>query len=405
MIRIVSAFGTRAEAIKFAPLIRELKRRPDRFDVRVVVSGVHRRPIDKVMDLFEIQPDFMLARDESQEDLASLFSDVSKGLSEAFAQFEPDLVLVLGDTVTTLAASLVAYYRQIPVVHIEAGLRVDHKFTTFPEEGHRLMVSSVADLHFAPTELCKSNLLAGGIAPEAVYVTGNPGIDAVLWAKQSIESLRRTKELRLVTLFKRHEEEKVSARFLRAMRSVESGKRRMVLFTGSRRESFGGQLQSIIGALARLSDEFPDVIFVYPAELPEKLRLRVYSLLSEHDNIFLLPALNYVPFVFLMTLSHFVITDSGTIQEEAPGLGKPVLCTRRTTDRPEAVDAGTVKLVGTDAVTIVTAARRLLNDEVHYKRVCEAENPYGKGNSAEAIALVLEDYALEMAGEQARLPA
>ena len=396
MFKIVAAFGTRAEAIKFAPLIRAMRARKDLFDVMVVVTGAHRNSLDQVLELFEIKPNVDLNLTEYQNDLASFFSHASAGLSEAFSILEPDLVIVLGDTVTTLAATLVAYYRQIPVAHVEAGLRVDHKFTTFPEEGHRLMVSSVADLHFAHTETAKANLLAQGVSESDVAVTGNPGIDAVMWARDYLERMRKSRELSLKTLFLKKETDpdlRISARALRAMREVEQGKKRLVLFTGSRPENFGSSLQSICGALVRLSDEFPEVQFVYPVDLPNGIRRRVHSLLEESENIHLLPPLNYVPFVFLMQLSQFVLTDSGTIQEEAPGLDKPVLVMRRMTDRPEAVEAGTVQLVGTDAVTIVTAARRLLKDEVHYRRMADAPNPYGEGHASELIVAELVRYA------------
>ena len=392
MFKIAAAFGTRAEAIKFAPVVRALTDHPA-FDVKVVVTGFHRHPIQNVLELFRVTPDLDLDLGGYRDDLASLFSYTNARLSEVFAALEPDLVLVLGDGVTTLAATLVAYYRQIPVAHIEAGLRVDHKFTTFPQEGHRLMVSSVADLHFAHTTSAKQNLLDQGIKEACIEVTGNPGIDALRWASRRIEAMRADKSLRLKTLFEMGGAPKVPPRFLRALREVELGQRKLALVTTSRPETFGTALQSVCGALARLSDQYPDAVFVYPVELPPTIRFKIHALLEDHENIFLLPPLDYLPFVFLMQLSHFVLTDSGSIQEEAPGLDKPVLVMRRATDRPEAVKAGTARLVGTDAVTIFSAARRLMGDEVHYQRMADAPNPYGEGDATSQIIARLEHYA------------
>jgi UDP-N-acetylglucosamine 2-epimerase (non-hydrolysing) len=389
MLKIVAAFGTRAEAIKFAPLLREIRARSDRLALSVVVTGEHARPLEQVLQLFEIEPDIRLESIPAsvRPDRNALFARVFEGLAGAVARLEPDLVVVLGDTVTTLAGTLAAYYRRIRTAHVEAGLRSVDKFGTFPEDGHRKMVSSIADLHFSPTERARLNLLNEGIPGERVIVTGNTSIDALRWVRDRIEEMRTSGTLRLPQIF---EHADAPATLLKQLRYVEREERRLILFAGSRPENFGSRLQTVCGALSRLSDEYPDDLFVYPVDLQPPLRDRVHALLDDIENIYLLPPLDYLPFIYLMQLSHHIITDSGSIQEEATSLNKPVLVMRDLTDRPEGLEAGAAKLVGSDAISIVSAARRLLNDEAAYQAMSHAPNPFGDGHAAERIADALE---------------
>jgi len=394
MYRILTAFGTRAEAIKFAPLIRELRRRSGRFELSVVVTGEHRASLQQVLTLFEIEPDVDLNIGRDEEtcliDRTKLLARASAGLGEALTKFNPDLVVVLGDTLTTLAATLAAYYRQIPTAHVEAGLRTEDKFGTFPEEGHRKMVSSIADLHFAPTETARGHLLAEGIEADTIFVTGNTSIDALRWVRDITESARPGREVKLQDLFP---PEIAPPKLLTRLREVERGERRLVLITSNRPETFGARLQTICGAVSRLTDEFPEAVFVYPVDLEQKVKHNVHRMLEDIPNVYVLPPVNYQGFVYLMQLSHFVMTDSGTIQEEAPGLDKPVLVMRNVTDRPEALEAGTIALVGSDAVRIVTGARRLMGDTAFHAKMCSAPNPFGDGNAAKRIVDALEAWS------------
>jgi UDP-N-acetylglucosamine 2-epimerase (non-hydrolysing) len=392
MYKVLVAFGTRPEAIKFAPVIQALQERSDAIRVKVVVTGEHGGTLMQVLELFDIVPDVSLTLGARTKDRATLLSLALQSLTEIVTEDRPDLVLVLGDTMTTLAATITAYYHQIPVAHVEAGVRTSSSFRTFPEEGHRTMVSPIAHLHFAPTATARDRLLAEGIVPERVFVTGNPGIDALTVVKARLEEMRHN-GVRLAELFSSNLSGEVPVRILRAIRAVERGDKRLVLITGSRPESFGSHLQSVCGALARLADGYPNDVFLYPLDCPEPMRETVHGLLGDRENIYLLPPLDYTPFIYLMMLSHFVITDSGSIQEEAPCLGKPVLVMRGATDRPEAVAAGAVRLVSTDAVTIVTAAKQLLEDEVRYKRMADARALFGDGRAAQRIAEVIERLA------------
>ncbi|MCA9562904.1 MAG: UDP-N-acetylglucosamine 2-epimerase (non-hydrolyzing) [Myxococcales bacterium] len=398
MFTVLAVFGTRAEAIKFAPLIRELRGR-EQVRTLVAVTGGRETLVDRVLGLFDIQPDadLRLLEDPSAApaDLATQFANVTNGLAEAIPRFSPDLVVVLGDGITTLSASLVAYYRRIPVAHVEAGLRVSDKFGTFPEEGHRLMVGSIADLHFAPTEHARENLLAEGVEADKICVTGNTGLDALRFVRDRLESMRAAREISLPEIFSNDGGQAISASAIKAIWEVEHGDRRLVLVTGSRPETFGAKLQTICGALSRLSDEYPDDLFVYPVDLAQPLRERIDQMLHDHDNIFVVPPLNYLPFVYLMTVCDLVLTDSGSIQEEAPALGKPVLLMRSLTDRPEALRAGGIKLVGTDAVHIVSAARDLLNNKERYEAMAKAPNPYGQGEASSVIVDRILTYAIE----------
>lgn len=355
----------------------------------MVVTAEHREQLDQVLRLFEITPNTDLNLSQNGTDLPTLFAGASVGLAEVMKKQSPDLVLVLGDTVTTLAATLCAYYRRTPVAHVEAGLRTVDKFGTFPEQGHRLMVTSITDLHFAPTDTARQNLINEGIQPPNIYITGNTGIDALIWARDRVERLRESGQLKLKELFSKDERGRVPVSLLKGIRDVERGNRRLILISGSRPESLGTRFQSICGALSRLATSYPKHLFVYPVDLPDTMKIQISRLLHGHENIFVLPSLDYLPFIYLMELCYFVITDSGTIQEEAPSLNKPVLVMREVTDRPEAITSGTVKLVGTDAITIVTAARRLLDHTEYYRQMSEAKNPFGDGKSATRITDIL----------------
>lgn len=392
-ISVTVVFGNRPEAIKMSPLIHVLKERATQFDLHVVVTSERPETLKQALTLFDIEPDLDLGIGNEKHDLGSMLAMATAALSKTLAEKQPDLVLVLGDTISTLSATLAAYYQQIPVAHVEAGLRAGRKYHAFPEEGHRMLVSCLADLHFAPTNQAKNNLLAEGIDPERVFVTGNTGVDAVLWMSDRVESMRENQQLKLSELFGRNSLGKVAASTLKAIRRIELGKGRLILITGSRPESFGRRVESICGALSRLTDEFSDDTFVYPVDLDPTIRETVHQVLGDRSNIHLLPPLDYLPFVYLMKLSYLVLTDSGSIQEEAPVLSKPALVMRSTTDRPEALQTGALRLVGTDSVGIVTAARRLLNSEADYKLMAEAPNPFGDGHAAERIADVLEQHA------------
>lgn len=359
-IRVMLVFGTRPEAIKMAPLALRLKADP-RFDCRICVTGQHRQMLDQVLRIFELEASYDLSIMRPRQDLSDVTSAVLLGMREVLADFTPDIVLVHGDTATTFAATLSAYYHQIPVGHVEAGLRTHNLYSPWPEEANRKLTGALAALHFAPTTSSAENLHREGVDPATVIVTGNTVIDALL---QVVEQLRGNPALR-------HEIEA-------GLPALPEG-RRMILVTGHRRESFGGGFERICEALARVAAQFPDVDIVYPVHLNPSVQEPVHHLLAGIGNIHLIEPQDYLPFVHLMDRAHIVLTDSGGVQEEAPSLGKPVLVMRETTERPEAVAAGTVKLVGTDAQAIVGAIERLLTDDAEYSRMSFAHNPYGDG--------------------------
>lgn len=359
-------FGTRPEAIKMAPLVRELQQR-DGIDARVCVTGQHREMLDQVMQLFQLKADYDLEIMKPGQDLSDITSAVILGLRDVFADFQPDRVLVHGDTTTTLATSLAAYYARIAVGHVEAGLRTGNMYSPWPEEGNRRLTGGIADRHYAPTEESQRNLLAENVPAEQVLVTGNTVIDALQLVVE---------QLKTDTVLKTEMESKFS--FL-------SDKRRMVLVTGHRRESHGGGFERICEALKTLANR-GDVDVVYPVHLNPNVREPVNRILSDAQNVHLIEPQDYLPFVYLMNRSYLIITDSGGVQEEAPSLGKPVLVMRDTTERPEALDAGTVKLVGTDAAIIVKEANELLDDKGQYEKMSYAHNPYGDGKACKRIA-------------------
>ncbi|WP_375291171.1 non-hydrolyzing UDP-N-acetylglucosamine 2-epimerase [Qipengyuania sp.] len=359
-VKVLLVFGTRPEAIKMAPVALTLADDP-RIDCQICVTAQHREMLDQVLRIFSLEPDFDLDIMRPRQDLSDVTSAVLFGLREVFATFTPDIVLVHGDTATTFAASLAAYYRQIPVGHVEAGLRTHDLYAPWPEEANRKLTGALATLHFAPTASSASNLYREGVAEETVMVTGNTVIDALL---QVVERLRGDAALR----------EEI-AKGLPEL----SDDRRMILVTGHRRESFGGGFERICEALAKVASRFPDVDIVYPVHLNPSVQEPVNRILAGIENVQLIEPQDYLPFVYLMDRAYLLLTDSGGVQEEAPSLGKPVLVMRDTTERPEAVAAGTVKLVGTDVNTIVSEIERLLTDEEEYTRMSFAHNPYGDG--------------------------
>lgn len=378
---VLLVFGTRPEAIKMAPVHGALAQDP-RFRVRVCVTAQHREMLDQVLELFGIEPEFDLDLMRPGQDLSAITGSVLEGLKGVLEEAAPDFVLVHGDTTTTMAASLAAYYARVPVGHVEAGLRTGDIYSPWPEEMNRRLTGSIATLHFAPTEAARANLLREGVDDARIAVTGNTVIDALL---TMVERARAGGE----------------GEFSERFEGIDLD-RRLVLVTGHRRENFGGGFERICEALAELS-RTPDVEIVYPVHLNPNVQEPVHRILGSLPNVHLIAPLEYLPFLFLMDRAHLIITDSGGIQEEAPSLGKPVLVMRDTTERPEAVEAGTVRLVGTDTKTIVDAARTLLEDEEEYRSMSFAHNPYGDGAASQRIADALAA-AIE-GGGAARNPA
>ncbi|MNZ22333.1 UDP-N-acetylglucosamine 2-epimerase [compost metagenome] len=365
-MKTLCVFGTRPEAIKMAPLVLALEADP-RFDAKVCVTGQHREMLDQVLDLFGIEPNFDLNIMRAGQDLTDVTTAILQGMKAVFQAFRPDVVLVHGDTATTFAATLAAYYQQIPVAHVEAGLRTGNLFSPWPEEANRKLTGALAQLHFAPTETSSANLLREGVHASGIVVTGNTVIDALL---DVVTRLEADDSLRALAA---------------APTSFLADDRRIVLVTGHRRESFGEGFERICNALSVIAGRFPDVEIVYPVHLNPNVREPVNRLLKGRKNIHLIEPLDYLPFVYLMSRSYIILTDSGGIQEEAPSLGKPVLVMRDTTERPEAVDAGTVQLVGTGVAQIVEALSRLLDDEKAYEAMSYAHNPYGDGAASQRI--------------------
>ncbi|RQS57011.1 UDP-N-acetylglucosamine 2-epimerase (non-hydrolyzing) [Burkholderia sp. Bp8963] len=359
-------FGTRPEAIKMAPLVHALRKCAD-FSVSVCVTAQHREMLDQVLELFDIQPEFDLDLMRSRQTLTDITSSILGSIGNVYEQAKPDIVLVHGDTTTTLAASLAAFYRHIPVGHVEAGLRTGNLRSPWPEEMNRRFTDTISSWHFAPTMQARQNLISEGTAPEHIVLTGNTVIDALLAIKRRLD-----------------EEPQLTAEVASRYPFLDPA-RRLVLVTGHRRENFGEPFRQFCAALRMLASDYPDLQIVYPVHLNPSVREPAEIILSGHENIFLLGPQEYLPFVFLMSRAHFVITDSGGIQEEAPALGKPVLVTRDTTERPEAIEAGTARLVGTDILTILNAASELLGDADAYQRMAQATNPYGDGHACERI--------------------
>jgi UDP-N-acetylglucosamine 2-epimerase (non-hydrolysing) len=371
--RILTVFGTRPEAIKMAPLVHTLLG-DERFEAKVCVTAQHREMLDQVLELFEITPDFDLNLMKPGQDLTDITCGILQGLKPILAEFKPDYVLVHGDTATTLSTTLASYYQQIKVGHVEAGLRTGNIYSPWPEEGNRKLTGAITDLHFAPTVNSKNNLLAENVSEDKIFITGNTVIDALF---DVIDKLKKNEELKA----------KLETQFV-----FLNDDKRLVLITGHRRESFGGGFERICEAIAQMAKAFPNVEFVYPMHLNPNVREPVSRLLKGLINVFLIEPLDYLPFVYLMNKAYVLLTDSGGIQEEAPSLGKPVLVMRDTTERPEAVDAGTVKLVGTNVDKIVNELSDLLTNESYYKSMSVANNPYGDGNASKRICNLLFEY-------------
>ena len=377
-------FGTRPEAIKMAPLVKEFQKHPDTFETIVCVTGQHREMLDQVLQLFEIQPNYDLNIMKQGQDLYDVTARVLVGMRDVLQEAKPDVVLVHGDTTTSTAAALAAFYQQIPVGHVEAGLRTHNIYSPWPEEMNRLITGRIATYHFSPTELSRQNLLKENVSDEKIIVTGNSVIDALYWVVDKIKSNELLdKELKQILSTSGYD-----------VTRLNNGKK-LVLITGHRRENFGDGFINMCTAIKDLTQKYPEVDFVYPMHLNPNVRKPIHKVfgedLSNLGNMFFIEPLEYLSFVYLMEKSTIVLTDSGGIQEEAPGLGKPVLVMRDTTERPEALDAGTVKLVGTDYHKIMNEVSILLDDKDTYETMSKAVNPYGDGLACKRIIETLEN--------------
>lgn len=386
-------FGTRPEAIKVAPLVKAFEKHTDRFETIVCVTGQHREMLDQVLRLFEIKPDYDLNIMKQGQDLYDVTARVLTGLRDVYKETEPDVVFVHGDTTTSMAAALAAFYQQIPVAHIEAGLRTHNIYSPWPEEMNRQITSRISAYNLAPTPLSKENLLKEGVDPSTITITGNTVIDALYMVVDKIKSDKSLQSEIKDTLL----ESGLPSLMVEDFNSQLPNKRKVVLITGHRRENFGEGFNNMLNAIKTLTKKYPYVDFVYPMHLNPNVRRPIKEIFGEaaitkniddkpsDNNIYFIEPLEYLPFVYLMNQSTLVLTDSGGIQEEAPGLGKPVLVMRDTTERPEAVDAGTVKLVGTNYDLIVSETSRLLDDQDYYNSMAQANNPYGDGQACERI--------------------
>lgn len=374
MKKVMLVFGTRPEAIKMAPLVKAFQQQPEEFETVVCVTGQHREMLDQVLKIFEITPDYDLNIMKQGQDLYDVTARVLTGMRDVLKEAQPDVVLVHGDTTTSTAAALAAFYQQIPVGHVEAGLRTYNIYSPWPEEMNRQITGRIATYHFAPTPLSRQNLLAEGVKEEQVTVTGNTVIDALYMV---VDKIKADRELDAQL-------EKLLAEAGYDVKRLD-GERRLVLITGHRRENFGEGFIRMCQAIKALTEKYPEVDFVYPMHLNPNVRRPIHEVfgedLSRLGNMFFIEPLEYLSFVYLMEKSHIVLTDSGGIQEEAPGLGKPVLVMRDTTERPEALEAGTVKLVGTDYSKILEETSTLLNNSGYYNQMSRAVNPYGDGRA------------------------
>ena len=377
--KVMLVFGTRPEAIKMAPLVKHLQQRQDEFEAIVCVTGQHREMLDQVLNIFDIKPHYDLNIMKAGQDLYDVTSRVILGMRDILKEVKPDIVLVHGDTTTSTAAALAAFYQQIPVGHVEAGLRTHNIYSPWPEEMNRQLTGRIATLNFAPTPLSQQNLLDENVPQQHIYVTGNTVIDALHMVVGKIKGDEELRQQLAHNLFKNGYDV-----------SRLNNERKLVLITGHRRENFGDGFMNICNAIKHLSYKYSDVDVGYPMHLNPNVRRPIHKIFGENldnlGNLFFIEPLEYLDFVFLMEKSTIVLTDSGGIQEEAPGLGKPVLVMRDTTERPEALDAGTVKLVGTDYNKIVDGVSTLLDDEKQYSIMSRANNPYGDGKACPRIA-------------------
>lgn len=377
MKKILLVFGTRPEAIKMAPVYMALKE-SNMLITKVCVTAQHREMLDQVLNLFEITPDYDLNLMKSGQDLYDITSRVLLGMRDVFDHFQPDLVLVHGDTTTSMAATLASFYKRIPVGHVEAGLRTYNLFSPWPEEANRQITGRIAKYHFSPTSLSAQNLLNEGVPQENVIVTGNTVVDALLWVVEKQKAPHIQNEIDEILKEK----------------GYLPGTRQFLLVTGHRRENFGQGFLDMCKALKHLAENNPDYDIVYPVHLNPNVQKPVYEILSNIKNISLIPPLDYLPFSYLLKKCYLVLTDSGGIQEEAPSLGKPVIVMRDTTERPEAVTAGTVKLVGTNYESIVVEVEKLIHNREEYTRMSKAHNPYGDGKASQRIRLHIEKQEL-----------
>ncbi len=372
MRKVLLVFGTRPEAIKMAPLVMELQKQKERIETVVCVTGQHREMLDQVLEIFDIKPDYDLNIMKRGQDLYDVTARVLTGMREVLKEIKPDIVLVHGDTTTSTAAALAAFYQQIPVGHVEAGLRTHNIYSPWPEEMNRLLTGRLATYHFSPTPLSRNNLIKESINDRNIIVTGNTVIDALYWV---VDKIKNNKELD-------NELESVLSKAGYDVNRLDNGKK-LVLITGHRRENFGDGFINMCTAIKDLTIKHPNVDFVYPMHLSPNVRKPIHEVFGEDlsglKNMFFIEPLEYLSFVYLMEKSSIVLTDSGGIQEEAPGLGKPVLVMRDTTERPEALNAGTVKLVGTDYNKIVNEVSSLIDDKAAYEKMSKAVNPYGDG--------------------------
>ena len=376
MKKVLLVFGTRPEAIKMCPLVKEFQKHPEEFETVVCVTGQHREMLDQVLQIFDVKPDYDLNIMKQGQDLYDVTARVLVGMRDILDNVKPDVVLVHGDTTTSMAAAMAAFYRQIPVGHVEAGLRTHNLYSPWPEEMNRQVTGRIAEYDFAPTPLSRQNLLDEGVSEDKITVTGNTVIDALHWVVENVMKKGYVPEDSLVA-------------------SLPQDDRRMVLITGHRRENFGEGFISMCSAIRDLARKYPEVDFVYPMHLNPNVRKPIREVFgmeisrqARNDrggNLFFIEPLDYLDFVYLMSRSYIVLTDSGGIQEEAPGLGKPVLVMRDTTERPEALDAGTVRLVGTDYEKIMAEVSALLDDRNHYEAMSHAVNPYGDGKACPRI--------------------
>lgn len=378
MKKVMLVFGTRPEAIKMAPLVKAFQKQKDKVETVVCVTGQHREMLDQVLEIFDIKPDYDLNIMKQGQDLYDVTARVLTGMRDVLEEVRPDMVLVHGDTTTSTAAALAAFYQQIPVGHVEAGLRTHNIYSPWPEEMNRLLTGCLATYHFSPTPLSRNNLLKEAVEDKRIIVTGNTVIDALYWV---VEKIRQEKELDLELAAELKKNGYDTGRL--------KGEKYLVLITGHRRENFGDGFITMCHAIKHLTEKYPEVDFVYPMHLNPNVRKAIHEVfgekLSNLGNMFFIEPLEYLSFVYLMEKSSIVLTDSGGIQEEAPGLGKPVLVMRDTTERPEALDAGTVKLVGTDFDKIVNEVSALLDDKQVYEAMSMALNPYGDGKACGRI--------------------
>jgi UDP-N-acetylglucosamine 2-epimerase (non-hydrolysing) len=370
MKKILIVFGTRPEAIKMAPLIKEFEKNQSFFNTKVCITAQHREMLDQVLRLFNIRPDYDLDIMQPGQNLSEITSNIIKKINPILEEVNPDLVLVHGDTTTTFSTSLAAYYHKIKIGHVEAGLRTGNLYSPWPEEGNRKLTGILSDYHFAPTETSKNNLIKEGVDKSKVLITGNTVIDSL---KLILTKIENNKE--------------ISTKLAQAFREIGMNdiNSKFILVTGHRRENFGQGLKNICRALKSIAEKNPLINIIYPVHLNPNISLPVNNILSNVNNIKLIEPLQYEEFVYLMSKSYFILTDSGGIQEEAPSLGKPVLVMRDSTERPEAIEAGTVKLVGSDTIKIATEVQKLLDDSNEYLRMSKASNPYGDGNASQKI--------------------